>query len=139
MPKKGYKHSEETKRKMSENRKGVIGEKNPAWKGGRYKSNGYWVIYKPDHPRVRNNKSTNCIFEHILVAEDILERYLKQTEIVHHIDGDKLNNNPENLIVLENMSEHTKMHKHLEKIALELVKEGTIKFDKEKREYLFPF
>lgn len=31
-------------------------------------------------------------------------------EVVHHIDGNKLNNNPSNLLVFKNQAEHAKYH-----------------------------
>lgn len=46
--------------------------------------------------------------EHRAVAEAMLGRPLKPGEIVHHIDGDKLNNDPMNLEVLSSQAEHVK-------------------------------
>ena len=48
--------------------------------------------------------------EHRAVAESVLGRPLKAGEIVHHIDGNKHNNNPENLMVFPSQSEHAKWH-----------------------------
>ena len=48
--------------------------------------------------------------EHRVVAETILGRPLKVEEVVHHIDGDKRNNNPDNLMVLDSQSDHMKLH-----------------------------
>ena len=46
---------------------------------------------------------------HVLVAEKALGRSLKK-HVVHHIDGDTMNNSPSNLLVLENSSEHRFLH-----------------------------
>ena len=49
--------------------------------------------------------------EHRVVAEQVLGRPLKPGEVVHHIDGNKQNNAPENLMVFANQAEHAKWHK----------------------------
>lgn len=64
--------------------------------------------------------------EHHLVAEDMLNRKLLPGEVVHHIDGDKLNNIPSNLFVYANQNEHRKIHGQLEKLSMSLVKAGVI-------------
>lgn len=46
---------------------------------------------------------------HRIVAEQKLGRSLKKGEIVHHIDGNKRNNNPSNLMVMT-QSEHCALH-----------------------------
>ena len=48
---------------------------------------------------------------HRVVAELMLGRPLKPKEVVHHIDGDKRNNDPKNLMVFENQAAHAKWHK----------------------------
>ena len=48
--------------------------------------------------------------EHRIIAEQILGRELKPGEIVHHIDGDKRNNDPGNIMVFSSQSEHIKWH-----------------------------
>lgn len=49
------------------------------------------------------------VHKHRLIAEEMLGRSLKPGEIVHHIDGDKGNNDPSNLIVMT-QSEHIREH-----------------------------
>lgn len=68
---------------------------NGNWKGGRSRHKaGYIVIRVPEHPRAVN---TTYVFEHILVMEDLLGRYLRPEETVHHRNGVKDDNRPENL------------------------------------------
>lgn len=47
---------------------------------------------------------------HRVVAEEKIGRPLRSGEIVHHIDGNKRNNSPDNLIVFSSQSEHLKWH-----------------------------
>lgn len=46
---------------------------------------------------------------HRIVAEEKLGRSLKPGEIVHHIDGNKRNNEPSNLMIMT-QSEHARLH-----------------------------
>ena len=56
------------------------------------------------------------VYEHIIIAEQELGRELKPREVVHHIDHDKLNNDPENLMVFRSENDHKAYHAG-EKIA----------------------
>lgn len=68
-------------------------------------SSGYVLAHAPGHKRSTRGR----VFEHILVMEKQLGRPLQPGEYVHHIDHDKTNNSPENLL-LTNHSEHAKLH-----------------------------
>lgn len=48
---------------------------------------------------------------HRIVAELKLGRRLKPGEVVHHIDGNKLNNKSDNLMVFPSQAEHARWHK----------------------------
>lgn len=50
------------------------------------------------------------VHTHRRVAELMLGRPLKKGEVVHHIDGNKRNNSPENLMVFESQAEHAAWH-----------------------------
>lgn len=50
-------------------------------------------------------------YEHRLVAEQKLGRRLNKGEMVHHINGNKQNNAPENLEVCESAAEHLLHHR----------------------------
>ena len=85
------------------------GEKNPAWSGGRYiePKKGYVMIRKPDHHRARQN---GYVLEHILVMEKVLNRELKKGEEIHHRNGDRTDNRPENLELFSNHKDHFELH-----------------------------
>jgi HNH endonuclease len=52
------------------------------------------IVRVPDHPRAGKHP---YVFEHILVAEDVLGRYLVKGGTVHHRNGMRDDNRPENL------------------------------------------
>ncbi len=53
------------------------------------------MVGVPGHPRA--TPSGSYVFEHILVMEDMLGRYLLPEETVHHRNGVKDDNRPANL------------------------------------------
>jgi len=84
------------------------GKRHPQWKGGRtYDSDGYVCIKMRNHP---NCNKQGYIREHRLVIEEKLGRYLLPTEIIHHLNGDKQDNRPENVIITTR-SKHINIHR----------------------------
>ena len=72
----------------------------------RKRADGYIHEYAPWHPKA---SSTGYIRQHVLIAEAKIGRFLKEDEVVHHIDRDKTNNSPDNLLVLTKQ-EHAHLH-----------------------------
>lgn len=64
----------------------------------RYDHAGYVLVWEPEHP---NKTLKGWQGEHRLVAEAVLGRILKSDEHVHHINGIKDDNRPENLQVMD--------------------------------------
>lgn len=67
---------------------------------------GYVLIYIPDHPKSHNG----YVYEHILIMENFLGRYLIDSEIVHHDNGIRNDNRKENLVLCKNNKEHLRIH-----------------------------
>jgi hypothetical protein len=77
------------------------------FKGGIIKLSGYICIKTPLHPFAFKN---GYIKRSRLVMEKYLNRYLLPIESVHHIDGNKENDEIENLMLFESESKHQKYH-----------------------------
>lgn len=67
---------------------------------------GYVMEWCPTHPKA----SQGVYFQHRLVMECTLGRFLDKREIVHHRDRDRTNNDPDNLMLGSNHSEHMRLH-----------------------------
>lgn len=70
------------------------------------KINGYEIVYFPEHPIA--NKCGH-VYVHRHIASIKLGRWLTKEELVHHLDSNKSNNNPENLKITTR-KEHFFMH-----------------------------
>lgn len=109
METKTFKMNPEGRRKISEARKRYCstpefkemarkrfsGPNSPIWKGGRTHDAGYVLLRAIGHPRARKNG--HYVFEHTLVMEKHLGRYLHRSEIIHHKNGIRDDNRIENL------------------------------------------
>ena len=114
-------------------------ENSGRWNGGEYiSSDGYKMIKCENEFHVSGRQKYKR--EHVLIMEEFLGRELKTQkggagESIHHIDGDKLNNNIENLIICNSIEDHRNLHNNLERVSYELVKSGIIGFDSANKEY----
>jgi hypothetical protein len=86
---------------------------------------------------LRDNKEKHgYILSHRKVMARSIGRPLRDSEIVHHIDGNRLNNDLSNLWLTDH-SAHKRAHRTLEILALQLLERGAIKFNRETGEYEF--
>lgn len=88
----------------------------PMWKnesrgdGSFYDKDGYVRVWVPGHPRANHS---NHVYEHIIVMENHLERVLKDSETVHHINENKNDNRISNLELKDDSihkSDHAKSY-----------------------------
>lgn len=81
------------------NHNGVL---NPNWKGGQSKhSLGYNRIWNPDHARA---DSGGYVLEHILIAEQVLQKSLPEKAVMHHHTNNQL-------VICENQEYHMLLHR----------------------------
>lgn len=91
-----------------EKRENITGKNHGKWKGGRYqRPDGYIMVLVPGHPYGKGN---GYIREHRYVMEQKIGRYLKPTEVVHHLNEIKFDNRIENLELLSGKGEHSSLH-----------------------------
>lgn len=101
---------------QGKSRIGGKGALNPAWKGGKHKdSHGYVLIYSPGYHRQVGRRYA---FEHILVWEQTHGQPLPKGWIIHHLNGIKDDNLPENLVATP-----TKHHRDFIKALQERIAE----------------
>lgn len=74
----------------------------------RITAKGYVELSVPGHPRARRG---GRVFEHILVVEAALGKYLPPAAVVHHVDHDKARNVAGNLVACEDQAYHLLLHR----------------------------
>lgn len=72
-----------------------------------FDKDGYVAYYIPNHHLA--NKA-GIVFEHMIVAEELLGRNLNPGETVHHKDRNRSNNSLDNLMVFKTNADHSAYH-----------------------------
>lgn len=102
------------------------------------RSKEFGIEYKKNlHGKVRGDGYIGYTNKnnHRKIYENHFNLKLLPKQGLHHIDGDKLNNEIDNIFLTNSVSEHSKIHGSLQRIAFELFKEGLIGFDINTKEY----
>jgi len=117
----GLKHSAATRAKMSAASKGrpksgehcrkmaeiFKGNGSKRWKGGNHIKEGYFMVWIG--PRKYQKRCR-------IIVEQMIGRPLLPNECVHHVNKKRMDDRPENLMVLTN-SEHLALHQRMRKAA----------------------
>lgn len=111
---RGYVKGQPLKYIIGHHGKGKRGPLAYHWEGGlKLHNHLYTEVFSPNHP-YRNKKG--YVAKHRLIVEKIIGRFLKPTEVVHHVNENTFDNWPCNLVACENNGYHTLLHQR--KIAL---------------------
>ena len=121
----GNKHTQETKNKISNTLKGkYMGDKSSRWKGGKYTDyRGYILIKDRNHPYC---KKDGYVYEHRLIMEKHLGRFLEPEESIHHINGIKNDNRLDNLQLYKNERDHQLKDIEMEGSFVAMIHSGKI-------------
>lgn len=88
--------------------RGKIGPKANRWNGGKYiKTDGYVMVIVREDDR----RKYPYIREHVMIAEKVLGKHLPEKAVVHHVNGNTLDNRNENLVICENRPYHQLLHR----------------------------
>jgi len=137
-PDRGHQQSKETRKKIGEKSKAKWTEDYKRkhyyskYAGKKRIINGYVYIKDYSHP---NRNSHNLVPEHVLVMTQHLGRPLENGEVIHHIDGDKTNNDISNLYLCKDKSEHRKIHASFDELLKPLLDLGIVYFDRSEGRY----
>lgn len=84
-----------------------------------FESAKYLATVDRTHPRACKD---GLVFVHVLIAEQLLERHLTKSEVVHHVDENKQNNSFSNFYIFDSKGSHACFH-YAKMFLLSIVKD----------------
>lgn len=131
-PRRGKPSHNKGKRLPPESR----GKNSVSWKGGRFVDvHGYVMVHIDKMKSETSSGWEHYRKEHVLIIEKDIGRPLDRGEVVHHINGERQDNERSNLWLTDNKG-HRDAHQSLQKIGYALVTLGLISFDTNKGLYV---
>jgi predicted DNA-binding protein YlxM (UPF0122 family) len=103
------------------------GKDHPLWRGGKYHDADDYVVISNDGKRF-----------HRELMKTLIGRDVYHWECVHHIDGDKSNNNVNNLVIMP-IREHTRFHNFLYFRGLEISENNLKLYARQESNFYFRF
>jgi hypothetical protein len=100
---------------LEEMRKRMTGDNHYNWKNGNITRSGYAICLFPEHPRADDR---GYVLEHLLVAEGERGAQLEKNAVIHHIDGNRKNNDPKNLFIFRSNGAHMRFEFFCKRHAL---------------------
>ena len=85
------------------------GDQHPRWKGGTGTTGGYVTTIQHGHPRA--HRRTGHVMQHILIAEAAVGAPLSAPAEVHHVNSNRADNAPNNLVVCQDHAYHMLLHR----------------------------
>jgi len=85
----------------------LTGHKPFNYKGGILKHKGYILILSKNHPF---GDRDGYVYQHRLVMEEKIGRFLEKKEVVHHINGIRHDNRIQNLELKQSQADHMREH-----------------------------
>ena len=130
---RGWFKAGESKAKTADHRAAISAAQKIAWRtkrqrmpiGSRWIDSGGYVRVKVVGGKGRWK------LEHVMVMEGKIGRALSKKEIVHHIDGDRSHNDPENLFLCRDHRHHMEVERQLKETFRHLLSIGIITFSHE--------
>lgn len=84
--------------------------------------NGYKLVYDPENPMcMKADNWDGYVYEHVKAVYDRDGKILTKDQVIHHLDFNRSNNHPSNLIVLS-IADHGRLHNWINNISSRLGK-----------------